>query len=140
MRAAVYPRLSQVDVQYRWTAGRLRTKGLGPEYEAVMIDQGFCFNGQEWNFPDSPLRDIYYRTIVYNRIASMDDFEPWLTRLESEIGLDALWRMAQSIPSAWYSSEPTSLARLLERLDSASKQSARTFVAYPRFSSLALSE
>jgi hypothetical protein len=25
-------------------------------YEARMIDQGFCFNAGEWNFPDAPLR------------------------------------------------------------------------------------
>jgi len=25
-------------------------------YTAVLIDQGFCFNAGEWNFPDAPLR------------------------------------------------------------------------------------
>jgi hypothetical protein len=24
-------------------------------YHTVMIDQGFCFNAGEWNFPDAPL-------------------------------------------------------------------------------------
>ncbi|MCU1242676.1 MAG: hypothetical protein JWO71_3402 [Candidatus Acidoferrum typicum] len=60
---------------------------------------------------------IYDRTIVYSRVTSMDDFEPWLSRLESKIDIDAIWRMAQGIPSAWYWSQPTSLARLIERLD-----------------------
>ena len=27
-------------------------------YKARMIDQGFCFNVAEWNFPDAPLRGI----------------------------------------------------------------------------------
>ena len=25
-------------------------------YKTRMIDQGFCFNAGEWNFPDAPLR------------------------------------------------------------------------------------
>ena len=28
-------------------------------YQAQMIDQGFCFNACEWNFPDAPLRGLY---------------------------------------------------------------------------------
>src|SRR5208282_2094753 len=28
----------------------------GKSYHTVMIDQGFCFNAGEWNFPDAPLR------------------------------------------------------------------------------------
>src|SRR6266404_8623598 len=30
-------------------------------YETRMIDQGFCFNAGEWNFPDAPLRGLYAR-------------------------------------------------------------------------------
>lgn len=30
-------------------------------YQAQMIDQGFCFNACEWNFPDAPLRGLYAR-------------------------------------------------------------------------------
>lgn len=39
-------------------AGELR-------YRALMIDQGFCFNAGEWNFPDAPLRGLYARNRVY---------------------------------------------------------------------------
>src|SRR5437764_4185844 len=31
-------------------------EGSEPAYETVMIDQGFCFNAGEWNYPDAPLR------------------------------------------------------------------------------------
>jgi len=31
-------------------------------YVAQMIDQGFCFNAGEGNFPDAPLRGIYSRS------------------------------------------------------------------------------
>src|SRR5438552_10370170 len=34
-------------------------------YTTVMIDQGFCFNAGEWNFPDAPLRGLYARNRVY---------------------------------------------------------------------------
>jgi len=37
-------------------------------YKAVMIDQGFCFNAGEWNFPDAPLRGLYARNLVYERV------------------------------------------------------------------------
>src|SRR4029077_1354485 len=34
-------------------------------YQTVMIDQGFCFNAGEWNYPDAPLRGLYARNSVY---------------------------------------------------------------------------
>jgi hypothetical protein len=30
----------------------------GAAYRALMIDQGFCFNAGEWNYPDAPLRGL----------------------------------------------------------------------------------
>jgi len=86
-------------------------------YRATMIDQGFCFNGQDWNFPDAPLRGVYCRMVVYDRVTSMDDFEPWLTRLESEIDVNAIWRIAEVIPPNWYALDQSSLAHLVEWLD-----------------------
>jgi hypothetical protein len=44
-------------------AGELR-------YRAVMIDQGFCFNAGEWNFPDAPLRGLYARNRVYEGVGA----------------------------------------------------------------------
>jgi hypothetical protein len=86
-------------------------------YEAVMIDQGFCFNATEWNFPDAPLRGRYQRLEVYNDVRSWDSFEPWLTRLESKIDLDLIVAAAQGIPRVWYEDDTGALSRLLERLD-----------------------
>jgi hypothetical protein len=37
-------------------------------YSAVFIDQGFCFNADEWNFPDAPLRGAYARQRVYENV------------------------------------------------------------------------
>jgi hypothetical protein len=86
-------------------------------FRAVMVDQGFCFNSGEWNFPDSPIRNFYFDRVVYDRILSLDDFEPWLSRLESEISPAALVRAANEIPSEWYESDRSALDDLLERLD-----------------------
>jgi hypothetical protein len=38
--------------------------------QALMIDQGFCFNAGEWNFPDAPLRGLYLRHRVYEQVSA----------------------------------------------------------------------
>jgi hypothetical protein len=86
-------------------------------FTAVMIDQGFCFNATEWNFPDSPLRGRYCRTGTYDGVKGMDSFEPWLSRLESEIDENALLSAAHGIPPEWYEGQADSLCDLLEKLD-----------------------
>src|SRR5271157_1885981 len=47
-------------------------------YRTLMIDQGFCFNAGEWNFPDAPLRGLYARNRVYEGVTGMQSFGPWL--------------------------------------------------------------
>jgi hypothetical protein len=86
-------------------------------YEAVMIDQGFCFSSGDWAFPDAPLRGRYARTCVYDGIRGIDDFEPWLSRLESQIGEHAIWGCGAEIPPEWYESDSDALAHLLETLN-----------------------
>ena len=56
-----------------------------------MIDQGFCFNAGEWNFPDAPLRGLYARHRVYESVRGIESFEPWLTRIETKINEETLW-------------------------------------------------
>ena len=90
-------------------------KALDSPYHAVMIDQGFCFNAGGWNFPDSPLRGLYRRPVVYENVRFMNAFEPWLTRLE-QMDLDVISTAAEGLPSSWYGSDKDSLKFLLERL------------------------
>lgn len=85
-------------------------------YEAVMVDQGSCFNGSEWNFPDAPLRGLYARYVVYEQVRRLDDFEPWLTRLE-QINERVLIEIAEKIPPEWYHGDWDALQNLLEQLD-----------------------
>ena len=85
-------------------------------YVAMMIDHGFCFNAGEWDFPDAPLRGLYARHRVYQGVAGMETFEPWLGRLEKQITEAALGEEAGHIPPEWYADDWQALERLIERL------------------------
>ena len=85
------------------------------KYRATFIDQGFCFNAGEWNFPDSPLRGVYQRNRVYAGVTGWESFEPWLSRVEA---MDAatLWGVAELVPPEWYGGDTTLIERLMEQL------------------------
>jgi hypothetical protein len=85
--------------------------------QAMMIDQGFCFNAGEWNFPDAPLRGIYLRHRVYEHVTGMSSFEPWLGRVEQRMNSEVLGQIAEEIPPEWYNHELDKLGQLLARLD-----------------------
>jgi hypothetical protein len=87
-----------------------------PGYRALMIDQGFCFNAGEWNFPDSPLRGLYHRHRVYAGVRGWESFEPYLSRLEA-LPPAALDRAAAQVPPEWYNADTEAMTRLLEQLD-----------------------
>ncbi len=87
-----------------------------PGYHTVMIDQGFCFNAGEWNFPDAPLRGLYARNRVYEGVIGMASFAPWLERLEKQISEAMLAELADEIPPAWYDDDYDALMRLLEQV------------------------
>jgi hypothetical protein len=91
---------------------------IGTPYQAWMIDQGFCFNAGEWNFPDKPRRSLYTCKVAYEQVRGIESFEPWLEVLESGIGAQVLLDIAKTIPPEWYEFDSESLHRLLERLDS----------------------
>jgi len=80
-----------------------------------MIDQGFCFNAGEWNFPDAPLRGLYTRHCVYESVRGMEAFEPWIARIENLDASDCE-EAASEIPPDWYNGEQDALFALLERL------------------------
>jgi hypothetical protein len=93
--------------------------GDSPEshYETVMIDQGFCFNAGQWNYPDAPLRGLYTRNRVYSGVIGMESFGPWISRLERSINTSALVEMMAEIPPEWYEDDYDALNRLVEQLD-----------------------
>ncbi len=84
-------------------------------YTATFIDQGYCFNGSEWSFPDYPLRGVYANNCVYEGVTGWEAFEPALTRAE-EMDADTICRCAAEIPEDWYEGDRDSLIRLVEAL------------------------
>ena len=86
-------------------------------YRATMIDQGNCFNGAKWTFPDVPMRGFLYNSDIYTGYRSFDAFEPWLGRLENEMNEDILRQAGNEVPGEWYGQNIVALSRLLERLD-----------------------
>jgi HipA-like kinase len=85
-------------------------------YQAQMIDQGFCFNACEWDFPDGALRGIYARHRVYEAVRGIDSFEPWLTRVESHMDDSTIGELAGEIPADWYGFDSEALERMLRQL------------------------
>ena len=85
------------------------------KYTATFIDQGYCFNAGEWNFPDSPLRGVFARNDVYKEVAGWESFEPWMSRIE-QMSPDAVWEVAGEIPPEWYGSDEGALHKLIETL------------------------
>lgn len=86
------------------------------DYETVMIDQGFCFNAGEWNYPDAPLRGLYARNRVYQDVTGMESFAPWLERLEKSITGRVLEKIRDEVPPEWYEDDYDVLSHLLEQL------------------------
>ena len=92
--------------------------GAAPStYNVVMIDNGFCFNAAEWNFPDAPLRGLYGQPYAYESVIGIESFEPWLRLLEGKIDKQWLAEVADEIPREWYVQTTNTLASLLEKLE-----------------------
>jgi len=85
------------------------------KYRATFIDQGFCFNAGEWTFPDSPLRGVYQRNLVYARVTGWESFEPWLGRVEA-MEARTLWEIAEAVPPEWYGGDTAVIERLMEQM------------------------
>ena len=88
---------------------------LRPGFLAQTVDHGYVFDGPHWSFEDSPLRGLYFRPLVYERVRSWDDFQPWLERIEhfpEEVIDDALRRL----PPDWVGEDAAALGRLMHQL------------------------
>jgi len=81
------------------------------KFTASFIDQGYCFNAGEWTFPDYPLRGVYARNEVYERVRGWESFEPWLSHIE-KMSEGVVWDIAEEIPPDWYESDWDALKEL----------------------------
>lgn len=84
-------------------------------YTMTLIDQAYCFNANEWSFPDLALHGVYFRNFVYADVTGWDAFEPALTKAEESDIID-LWRCAEPIPPECYGHDAAALEQLVETL------------------------
>jgi hypothetical protein len=84
-------------------------------FAVTFIDQGYCFNAGEWDFPDRALRGVYSRNFVYRQVTGWTDFEPALSCAEQS-DLGDLWQCGSQMPCEWYQGDRSSLSRLIETL------------------------
>jgi hypothetical protein len=89
---------------------------LGRRYRIMMVDNGFCFNGVNWSFRNSPILGLYQDRTVYRNIHGMSSFEAWLNQLELKVSCEELMKIAAGIPADWLAGETFALAGLLECL------------------------
>jgi hypothetical protein len=96
-----------------WIPGAAGSSQTG--FVASMIDQGFVFNGPYWEFPESPIQGLAPRTLVYQSVRTMDDFQPWLDQVVHfpEEVIDAA---AKRVPPPWLNGDEDQFEALLERL------------------------
>jgi hypothetical protein len=87
------------------------------DFRATMIDQGNCFNGSEWNFPDAPLLGHYHRSAAYEGYSSFEVFEPWLDRLENHVDATCIHLAGDRLPQEWYGKDASAFSYLLDKLD-----------------------
>ena len=90
-------------------------KGRERRYRATFIDQGFCFNAGEWRFVDAPLRGVYARNAVFREVTGWENFEPWLSHIET-LAAEKVWTIAETIPPEWYDGDLGLLEQLAEKL------------------------
>ena len=84
-------------------------------FVALMVDHGFAFNGPHWDFPESAITGLYPRRIVYNRVRSLDDFEPWAERILN-FPPEVFDKAERQIPPEWIDKDAGQLQRVFEAL------------------------
>ncbi len=108
-------------------------------YKAVFIDFGYCFHAGEWRFEEAPLRGVYYRNDVYQKISGWESFEPWLTRIE-HLSEDTVWAAAADVPPEWYGGDVAEMEALVEKLLERRGRVREAIDGIPELGSEAISE
>jgi hypothetical protein len=85
------------------------------KFTVSIVDQGHCFNGGYWTFPDSPLQGNFPVNQVYERATGWESFQPWLDRIE-KFAADELWRIVETAPPEWYAADRKAMEVLVAKL------------------------
>jgi hypothetical protein len=92
-------------------------------FVTLMIDHGFIFNGPHWNFTESAITGLYARRTVYQTVKSLDDFEPWLSRVAG-FPDEVLDKALRQLPPEWIGDDQHELEKILESLQRRRKRIA----------------
>jgi hypothetical protein len=92
-------------------------------FVTLMIDHGFIFNGPHWNFTESAITGLYARRTVYQTVKSLDDFEPWLSRVAG-FPEEVLDKALRQLPPEWIGGDQHELEKILESLQRRRKRIA----------------
>jgi hypothetical protein len=87
------------------------------DYTVTMIDNGFCFNGVDWSFPNLPRGGLSPQPSAYETVRGIDSFEAWIQDLEDDTGIQLLDHLADEIPPEWYLRDVKALRGLLDDLN-----------------------
>ena len=89
---------------------------LKKSFLALMIDNGYAFDGPHWEFSDNPAQGFYFRPMVYNAARTLDDFNPWLRRIQ-EAPPELFDGILRDLPRSWLGAEDEAgVEPLIERL------------------------
>jgi hypothetical protein len=97
---------------------RAKHRKPGPDrvtWVVQMIDNGYIFDGPNWDFRVSPPRGLYTRLPVYGPDPILQDFYPWIDRVNG-IGLQMLSEIQSQIPAEWIQGDESKLELLLAKL------------------------
>ena len=84
-------------------------------YHATFIDQGNCFNGQDWDRLDQAFRGVYRDLSVYSHV-SPRQVSRWASRIR-DFDMGLIRAVCDIIPTSWYDNEHRELENLVERLE-----------------------
>jgi hypothetical protein len=98
-----------------WLPGAADAHALTMGFVALMIDQGFAFNGPDWDFKDSPVQGLYPRKLVYDGVGSLEQFEPWLERV-IHFPEEVVDQAYKQVPPEWIPGEQDEFEAMLEHL------------------------
>jgi len=94
---------------------RFRSLEEPEEFSCRMIDHGFLFQAQEWQFRDADAYGLYHRHRVYDRVTGWNDLEPWMEWI-LHFPEEAADQALREIPGVWMEDDYDVLVRLLEVL------------------------
>jgi hypothetical protein len=83
----------------------------------VMIDFGYCFHACRWEFSDYSLQGVVRESVVYDSVNGIEDFSPWLERIENKMNAEVIKSCAAEIPPEWYQFQRNALEILTDRLN-----------------------